>query len=145
MEVARSGCAPLAQALSGAAVGDPAETVVRRLAGEDATVTTLLAEYRPGQVPTAMDAIGTALDECADGFTATVDGAEREVGEIVPELAPEGIDQAMGWRASVKGAREPVPVESVVLRVGDTLAYLSGTPTLPASAVEAQVAKLAAS
>ncbi|MFF5104366.1 hypothetical protein [Streptomyces sp. NPDC000134] len=145
VEAARSGCAPLAYALSGAAVGDPAATVVRRLSGEGVTVTTVLAEYRPGEALAAMDAIGTALDECADGFTATVDGDGREVGDVVPELAPEGTDQAMGWGASVRSARKSVPVKSVVLRVGDKLAYLSGTPTLPAAAIEAQTAKLSTS
>jgi hypothetical protein len=145
VRITQAGCAPLAYALSGEVAGDPTATVVRHLTGEGVTVTTVLAEYPPGQAPTAMDAIGTALDECADGFTATVDGDEHKVGDVTPQLAPEGTDQAMGWGAIVRSAQDPVPVKSVVLRVGDTLAYLSGTPTLPTAAVEAQMAKLSTS
>ncbi|GAA4813438.1 hypothetical protein GCM10023220_51160 [Streptomyces ziwulingensis] len=142
VRVALPACAPLAYALSGEAVGDPTATVEHRLSGDGATVTAILAEYPSGRAPTAMDALGTALDECADGFTTTVDGEEHKVGDVVPQLVPEGVEQAMGWQATVNRAGRSVPVKTVVLRVGDTVAYLSGTPALPAAVLQAQMTKL---
>ncbi|MFC9291783.1 hypothetical protein [Streptomyces sp. NPDC057052] len=142
VRVAESACAPLAHALSGTTVGRPVSTVVREVSGEGATVTVVLAEYASGQAQTAMDAIGTALDACAAGFTATVGGDERKVGEVAPELVPEGTDQAMGLGAMVERGGRKTPAKAVILRSGDTVAYLSGTPAVPAAVLDAQLVKL---
>ncbi|MFF3504465.1 hypothetical protein [Streptomyces sp. NPDC003247] len=142
VQVTENACAPLAHALSGSVVGKPASTVVREASGEGATVTVVLAEYASGQAETAMDAIGTALDACADGFTATVDGDEHKVGEVTPELAPEGTDQAMGLGATVERDGEKTAAKAVILRSGTTVAYLSGTPSIPAAVLDAQLVKL---
>ncbi|MEU3613913.1 hypothetical protein ABZ725_16565 [Streptomyces sp. NPDC006872] len=143
VQVTRNACAPLAYALSGTAVGKPASTVVREASGEGAVVTVVLAEYASGQAQSAMDAIGTALDECGDGFTATVDGEERTAGKIAPELAPEGADQAMALAATVEGPPGgKTPTKAVILRSGDTVAYLSGTPSIPTAVLDAQLVKL---
>ncbi|OQD51638.1 hypothetical protein BM536_038995 [Streptomyces phaeoluteigriseus] len=135
-------CAPLAYALSGTTVGKPTSTVVRKASGEGATVTVVLAEYTSDEARTAMDAIGTALDECAAGFTATVDGVEHKVGKVAPELAPEGTDQAMGLGATVERGGRKTPAKAVILRSGNTVAYLSGTPSIPTALLDAQLVKL---
>ncbi|MFJ4616745.1 hypothetical protein [Streptomyces sp. NPDC088812] len=142
VRVTDNACAPLAHALSGSVVGKPASTVVRQVSGEGATVTVVLAEYASDQAQTAMDAIGTALDECAAGFTATVDGDEHKVGEVTPAIAPEGTDQAMGLGATVERDGEKSRTEAVILRSGTTVAYLSGTPSVPAAVLDAQLVKL---
>lgn len=142
VQVTRNACAPLAYALSGTVVGKPTSTVVREASGEGATVTVVLAEYEPDQAQSAMDAIATALDECAAGFTATVDGVEHKVGKVAPELAPEGADQAMGLGATVERAGKKTPTKAVILRTGNTVAYLSGTPSVPAAVLDAQLVKL---
>ncbi|MET8166046.1 hypothetical protein ABZT34_17630 [Streptomyces sp. NPDC005329] len=143
VRVEQDACAPLAYALSGTVVGKPATTVVREAFGEGAEVTVVLAEYASGQAQQAMDAIATALDECAAGFTATVDGDEHKVGKVAPELAPEGVDQAMAVGATVaRSSGKATPTKAVVLRSGSTVAYLSGTPSVPATVLDAQVVKL---
>ncbi|MEV6613610.1 hypothetical protein AB0N31_06970 [Streptomyces sp. NPDC051051] len=142
VRVTENACAPLAQALSGTPVGKPVSTVVREASGGGATVTVVLAEYASDQAQTAMDAVGTALDECAAGFTATVDGVEHRLGKVAPELAPEGTDQAMGLGATVERAGGKTPAKAVILRSGDTVAYLSGTPSIPAALLDAQLVKL---
>jgi hypothetical protein len=142
VQVTQNACAPLAYALSGTVVGKPTSTVVREASGGGATVTVVLAEYEPDQAQTAMDAIGTALDECTAGFTATVDGEEHKVGKVTPELAPEGTDQAMGLGATVERSGEKTPTKAVILRSGNTVAYLSGTPSIPAAVLDAQLTKL---
>ncbi|MFI1924813.1 hypothetical protein [Streptomyces sp. NPDC020377] len=142
VRVTQDACAPLAYALSGTAVGRPATTVVRKATGEGAEVTVVLAEYGSDQAQQAMDAIATALDECAAGFTATVDGDEHKVGEVAPELAPEGVDQAMGVGATVTRSGRATPAKAVILRSGNAIAYLSGTPSIPATVLDAQLVKL---
>ncbi|MFJ9023681.1 hypothetical protein ACIRPU_27480 [Streptomyces sp. NPDC102259] len=143
VQVTQDACAPLAYALSGTAVGKPATTVVRKATGEGATVTVVLAEYGSDRAQQAMDAIATALDECAAGFTATVDGDEHKVGKVAPELAPEGVDQAMAVGATVaRSSGKATPTKAVVLRSGNTVAYLSGTPSVPATVLDAQLVKL---
>ncbi|WP_405967382.1 hypothetical protein OG613_20020 [Streptomyces sp. NBC_00015] len=142
VRVTRDACAPLAYALSGTAVGRPATTVVRKATGEGAEVTVVLAEYASDQAQQAMDAIATALDECAAGFTATVDGDEHKVGKVAPELAPEGVDQAMGVGATVTRSGRAAPAKAVILRSGNAIAYLSGTPSIPAAVLDAQLVKL---
>ncbi|MEU9267376.1 hypothetical protein AB0E04_18260 [Streptomyces sp. NPDC048251] len=142
VQVTQDACAPLAYALSGTVVGKPATTVVRRATGEGAEVTVVLAEYASDEAQQAMDAIATALDECAAGFTATVDGDEHKVGKVAPELAPEGVDQAMGVGATVTRSGRAAPAKAVILRSGNAIAYLSGTPSIPATVLDAQLVKL---
>ncbi|MFH8286418.1 hypothetical protein [Streptomyces antibioticus] len=142
VQLTQDACAPLAYALSGTVVGKPASTVVREVSGEGAMVTVVLAEYASGRAQSAMDAIATALDECADGFTAAVDGDEHEVGKVAPQLAPEGVDQAMGLGATVEHSGKKASTKAVILRAGDTVAYLSGTPSIPTAVVDAQIVKL---
>ncbi|MFD5265566.1 hypothetical protein [Streptomyces sp. NPDC058335] len=142
VRVTEDACAPLAYALSGTTVGKPTSTVVREASGEGATVTVVLAEYTSDEARTAMDAIGTALDECAAGFTATVDGVAHKVGKVTPELAPEGTDQAMGLGATVERGGGKTPAKAVILRSGNTVAYLSGTPSIPAAVADAQLVRL---
>ncbi|WP_409471580.1 hypothetical protein [Streptomyces sp. HC307] len=150
VRVSQNACAPAAYALSGTVIGKPASTVVRQASGEGAVVTVALAEYEAEQAQSAMDALGTAVDDCASGFTATVDGEDRAFRKIALELAPEGADQAMGLGAVVKRAGAKTPVKAVVFRKGNTVAYVSAVPegsapkdfAVPAAIVDAQLAKL---
>jgi hypothetical protein len=132
VKVAESACVPAGHALSGTVIGEPVSTVVRRASGEDADVLVVLAEYKGEQAQSAMDALATAAGVCADGFGATVDGEERGFGKLTPELAPEGADQALGLGAVVARDGAKSPVKAVVLRKGNTVAYISAVPTTPA-------------
>lgn len=134
VEVEVDACAPLASALAGAAVGEPSSVAVREVAGEGAEVRVVVAEYGAGQAAGALDAVGAAFDSCAEGFQGTVDGERRQFGEVVAATAPEGADQAVGLSAG--GTR------ACVLRVGDTVAYLSGTPDVPGALLDAQLLEL---
>ncbi|KUL40872.1 hypothetical protein ADL12_12550 [Streptomyces regalis] len=150
VRVSQNACAPAGYILSGMVIGKPASTVVRQASGEDTVVSVVLAEYEAEQAQPAMDALATAVDECAGGFTATVDGEERGFGKVALELAPEGTDQAMGLRAVVERAGVKTPVKAVALRKGNTVAYVSAVPegsvpkdfAVPAAVVDAQLAKL---
>ena len=150
VKVGQNACAPAGFVLSGTVIGKPASTVVRQASGEDAVVTVVLAEYQAAQAQSAMDTLATAVDECAGGFTATVDGEERSFGKVALELAPEGADQAMGLGAVVGRDGAKAPVKVVVLRKGNTVAYVSAVPegsvpkdfAVPAAVVDAQLAKL---
>ncbi|MFK0116165.1 hypothetical protein [Streptomyces sp. NPDC090994] len=127
-------CAPLGSVLAGAVVGEPSSVDVRDVVGEGAEVRVVVAEYGAGQAAGALDAIGAAFDSCAEGFEGTVDGERREFGKVVAVTAPDGVDQAVGLSAS--GTR------AFVLRAGDTVAYLSGTPDVPGVLLDAQLLKL---
>ncbi|MFG3294552.1 hypothetical protein ACGF3G_37835 [Streptomyces sp. NPDC048179] len=150
VRVIRDACFPLAYALSAAAVGKPTSTVMREVAGGHAVVTVVLAEYGGGAAQAALDALATALDECVGGFTATVDGEGRAFSRLVPELAPEGADQAMAWGAVVERDGVKSPVKTVVFRKGATVGYLTAVPkgsapkdfSVPDAVVDAQLAKL---
>ncbi|CAL9611727.1 hypothetical protein SUDANB145_05632 [Streptomyces sp. enrichment culture] len=127
-------CAPLGSVLAGSVVGEPSSVEVRDMAGEVAEVRVVVAEYGAGQAAGALDAIGAAFDSCAEGFEGTVDGERREFGKVVAVTAPDGVDQAVGLSAG--GTR------AFVLRAGDTVAYLSGTPDVPGVLLDAQLLKL---
>ncbi|MFE2041770.1 hypothetical protein ACFXAZ_12705 [Streptomyces sp. NPDC059477] len=150
VQVAQDGCAPLGRALSGVVVGEPVSMEVREAVGEGAAVTIALAEYADGQAESVMDTLAVSAAECADGFTATVDGVERKFEKAAPEIAPEGADQAMGLGAVVRGDGAETPVKAMVLRKGNIVAYLSAVPdggaaegfSVPAVVVNAQLAKL---
>ncbi|MEU9334999.1 hypothetical protein AB0D49_17795 [Streptomyces sp. NPDC048290] len=144
-------CAPLAQALSGAVVADPESTEARQVTGEGAIVTVVLAGYGDGKASAAMDRLAASTDRCAEGFTVTVDGAEHRFEAALPELAPQGAEQAMALSARVEQGEEKTPVKVVVLRQGNTLAYLSAIPdgvatkdfAVPPPVIGAQLLKLA--
>ncbi|MFE4665115.1 hypothetical protein ACFRI7_25710 [Streptomyces sp. NPDC056716] len=152
VQVAQDACAPLGRALSGVVVGEPVSTEVREAVGEGAAVTVVLAEYADGQAESVMDVLAGSAGECADGFTATVDDEARDFEAVVPELAPEGADQAMALGALFERDGVKASVKVVVLRKGNTVAYLSAVPdgrgvsgdfVVPAAVVNAQLAKLA--
>ncbi|MET8827823.1 hypothetical protein ABZX40_19430 [Streptomyces sp. NPDC004610] len=144
-------CAPLAEALSGDIIAKPTSTEIREASGESVTVTLLLAQYGDGKASPALDTLATSTNTCADGFTATVDGKPHHFTQITPELAPEGADQAMALGAQVERDGTKTPVKVVVLRKGDTVAYLSAVPdgrtpdgfAVPPALIGAQLAKLA--
>ncbi|MPY54995.1 hypothetical protein [Streptomyces acidicola] len=150
VKVADDVCDPVAYALSTTVVGKPTSTVVREAMGEKAAVTVVLAEYAGEQAQGAMDDLSTAVSECAGGFAVTVNGEERKVGKVVPEIAPQGADQAMALGAVVESGGLKTPVKVVVLRKGATVGYISAVPTgkgdkafaVPAAVVDAQLAKL---
>ncbi|MGP2442851.1 hypothetical protein [Streptomyces sp. JW3] len=127
-------CAPLGRALAGAVVGERASVVVRDASGEGAVVRVVVAEYEGGEAAGALDAIGVAFDGCVEGFRGTVDGERREFEKVTAAPAPDGTDQAVGLKAGDRRA--------FVLRVGDTVAYLSGTPDVPDALLDAQLLKL---
>ncbi|MFJ9585522.1 hypothetical protein [Streptomyces acidicola] len=118
--------------------------------GEKAAVTVVLAEYAGEQAQGALDDLSTAVAECADGFAVTVNGEERKVGKVAPEIAPDGADQAMGLGAVVELGGVKTPVKVVVLRKGATVGYISAVPTdkgdrdfaVPAAVIDAQLVKL---
>ncbi|MFE4665105.1 hypothetical protein ACFRI7_25655 [Streptomyces sp. NPDC056716] len=151
VQVAQDACAPLARALSGVVVGEAASTEVREAVGEGSAVTIALAEYADGQAESVMDDLAVSADECAAGFTATVDGVERKFEKAAPEIAPEGADQAVGLGAVVEEGEVETPVKAIVLRKGNIVAYLSAAPdggaaegfSIPAAVINAQLAKLA--
>lgn len=150
VQVARDDCAPLAQAFSGAVIGRPVSTEVREATGEGAKAAIVLAEYSGNLAQSVMDTLAVSAAECADGFTATVDGVERKFEKAAPEIAPEGADQVMGLGAVVRGDGAETPVKAVVLRKGNIVAYLSAVPdggaaegfSVPAVVINAQLAKL---
>ncbi|MFI6249982.1 hypothetical protein [Streptomyces sp. NPDC051016] len=150
VRLTKDACGPVAYVLSAEAAGRPVSVVVREASDEHAVVTVVLAEYGGGAAQAALDALATALDECAGGFTATVDGEGRAYSRLVPELAPEGADQAMAWGAVVERDCVKAPVKAVVFRKGATVGYLTAVPkgsapkdfSVPDAVVDAQLAKL---
>lgn len=143
-------CVSAAYVLSGTVLGKPKSMVVRQASGEDVMVTVVLAQYEGDQAQSAMEGLAAAVDECADGFTATVDGEERGFKKVALDLAPDGADQAMGLGAVVERAGGKTRGKAVLLRKGNTVAYLSAVPkgraprdfAVPAALVDAQLAKL---
>ncbi|MFG2969186.1 hypothetical protein ACGFZS_38555 [Streptomyces sp. NPDC048288] len=151
VKASRDVCAPAGHVLSTTVVGNPTSTVVRRVSNGRAVVTVVLAEYDEGKsAQSALDVLAAAIDECADGFTAAVDDERRTYSRLVPELAPEGADQAMAWGAVVERDGVKAPVKAVVFRKGATVGYLTAVPegsalkdfSVPDAVVDAQLAKL---
>ncbi|MGW0827493.1 hypothetical protein [Streptomyces sp. NPDC002845] len=170
VEVDDEACAPLAYALAGTVIGEPAATVHRQTisqpdpgAAVDAedvvaamnvsTVMVGLASYEGDGAQAAMDSLGETAEGCAKGFTGTVAGAAQKVTKVAEGTAPQGADQAVAVDATVQQDGETLPVKVVVVRNGSTLAYFTAVSftaagagqdfEVPAEVVDAQLAKLA--
>ncbi|MER6102546.1 hypothetical protein ABT115_09485 [Streptomyces sp. NPDC001832] len=131
---AERACRPLARAAVGVAVGDPEDTVVRRVSDDGLVTTVTLASYKGEDAVDALAELSTAADSCGGGFTLTVVGEEREVTGAVREHAPEGSDQAMGFGLTLRTDGAESAAKVIIMRRGTTVCLFTTTGAGAASA-----------
>lgn len=162
-------CAPVAYAMVGSVVDEPAAMVQRETAAEidpaqaakkggtealDNTRTLLrLTSYEGDAAQSVMKSLATSAKDCADGFEVTVDGTAQEVTRVATAAAPEGADEAIALDFLSEGAGTKIPMKVVVFRQGTTLGYFTALNIasaatgkdfdFPTEVVTAQIKKLA--
>ncbi|GAQ67444.1 hypothetical protein SsS58_07899 [Streptomyces scabiei] len=169
IEPGSDACAPVAYAMLGSVVDEPAATVQRETqkkidpveaaksgdaSGLDATRTLLRLSAYDGEAARAvMKSLTASAEDCADGFEVTADGTSQQVTKVTTDPAPEGADEAIALTFLSEAEGTKVPMKVVVFRQGATVGYvtalnLASAATgkdfdFPAEVVEAQVKKLA--
>lgn len=169
IEPGSDACAPVAYAMLGSVVDEPAATVQRETqkkidpveaaksgdaSGLDATRTLLrLSAYDGEAAEAVMKSLTASAKDCADGFEVTADGTSQQVTKVTTDPAPEGADEAIALTFLSEAEGTKVPMKVVVFRQGATVGYvtalnLASAATgkdfdFPAEVVDAQVKKLA--
>lgn len=168
IEPGSDACAPVAYAMLGSVVDEPAATVQREtqkkidpaeaaksgdVSGLDATRTLLrLSAYDGEAAQAVMKSLTVSAEDCADGFEVTADGTAQQVTKVSTDPAPEGADEAIALTFLSEAEGMKVPMKVVVFREGATVGYvtalnLASAATgkdfdFPTEVVEAQVKKL---
>lgn len=162
-------CAPVAYAMVGSVVDEPAATVQRETSAEidpakaaksggteglDVTRVLLrLTSYDGDAAQSVMKSLDTSAKACADGFEVTVDGTSQDVTKVATDTAPEGADEAIAINYLSDAEGTKIPMKVVIFRKGGTVGYftalnLASAATgkdfeFPTAVVDAQVKKLA--
>jgi hypothetical protein len=171
VKVAKSACAPVAYALSGAPLGKPSVTEQRQLTSKskassaspsadelasayDVSVSLVTLSSYPDQAAAeaVLKSVTDAGSACAGGFTAKADGEDEKVTKLVTDTAPKGADEAVALTATAVQDGSTGPMKVVVLRKGATVAYFTAINVasfisgddfeFPTEIVDAQLAKL---
>lgn len=159
-------CEPVARAVAGVPMGEPAATVKRRAtaepdvkgAAEDGAIEGLfdvttslvaLSSYEGKGAADAFSALKSAGTACAGGFTVTMVGMEQKVLKLT-EAKVSGGDEAVAWTMTAEQDGEKVPFNLAMVRKGGTVVSFSsynltapeGVLPLPTAVIDAQVTKL---
>ncbi|MER6613271.1 hypothetical protein [Streptomyces xantholiticus] len=159
-------CEPVARAIAGSPMGEPAATVKRRAtaepdvkdAGKDGAIegafdiTTslvVLSSYEGQGAADAFSALKSAGTACAGGFTMTMAGTEQKIPKMTVAKVSGG-DEAVAWTMTGEQDGEKLPFNLAVVRMGSTFVSFSsfnlmapeGDLPLPTAVIDAQVAKL---
>ncbi|MER6607607.1 hypothetical protein ABT282_17225 [Streptomyces sp. NPDC000927] len=167
---ANAACTPLANALMGAEVGEPAAFTRRTVVSEpkkkeglkpeeilkaamDITTTQLaLGSYDGTGAADSVAALRKAATECAGGFEFTAAGTKNKITKVT-EAQVTGGEEAAAWTVEMAADGEKIQLKLVGMRQGASFASFSsmnlaamgsgGDFELPAAVVEAQAKKLA--
>ncbi|WP_299532333.1 hypothetical protein [uncultured Streptomyces sp.] len=150
---AEKGCAPLARALAGTTVGEPAASTSRRVSSGGQVTAVTLASYENEDAVAAMTELSAASDACTGGFAFTVRDEQVRVVREGKALSPAGADQSMAFTLTLAAGSSTTGREVIALRSGTTICLLSaldptgsaaaGPADIPTAVVEAQLAALA--
>ncbi|WP_335935284.1 hypothetical protein [Streptomyces sp. PTD5-9] len=163
-------CTPLANALMGAEVGEPAAFVRRTVVSEpkkkeglkpeemlkaalDITTTQLaLGSYDGTGAADSVAALRKAATACTGGFDFTAAGQPNKVTKVTEEQVKGG-EEAAAWTVEMSASSGKFEIKLVGMRQGSSFASFSsmnlaamgsgGGFELPTAVVEAQAAKLA--
>ncbi|MFI9629143.1 hypothetical protein [Streptomyces sp. NPDC052042] len=163
-------CTPLANALMGAEVGEPAALAKRTVVSEpkkkeglkaeeklkaatDITTTQLaLGSYDGTGAADSIAALRKAATECAGGFEFTTAGAKNKITKVTEAQVKAG-EEATAWTVEMDADGEKLLLKLVGMRQGSSFASFSsmnlaaigegGDFELPTAVVEAQAKKLA--
>ncbi|MFJ8232545.1 hypothetical protein ACIQ9E_21670 [Streptomyces sp. NPDC094448] len=122
---------------------------LQQITGSGVTTTVTLGLYEGQGGQSAMEQLSGALETCAGGFEASVQGTRQQLTKVKADLAPQGAEQAMAFTTEVEKAGKTLPVKVVVFRKGTTVGYLTATGTpgkelaFPTKVFETQLIKLA--
>ncbi|MFD7527111.1 MULTISPECIES: hypothetical protein [unclassified Streptomyces] len=140
-------CAPFAQALMGAQVGEPGAFTKRTVVSEpkkgdaakqdsgdaeeafkaafDITTTQLaLGSYDGKGAQESVASLRTAATECAGGFEFTAAGEKQKVAKITEEQVKGG-EEAAAWTVQVEQGGEKIEFKLVAMRQGASFASFS--------------------
>jgi len=166
----KAACTPLANALMGAEVGEPATFTRRTVVSEpkkkadlkpeealkaalDITTTQLaLGSYDGTGAADSVAALRKAATECAGGFSFAAGGEQNKVTKVT-EAQVKGGEEAAAWTVEMAAGGEKVAFKLVGMRQGASFASFAsinlaalggeGDFELPTAVIEAQAAKLA--
>ncbi|MER5360627.1 hypothetical protein [Streptomyces sp. NPDC002785] len=147
IKVEKEVCAPFADALMGAQVGEPAAFTKRTVVSEpkkgsmgkqdgadaedafkaafDITTTQLaLGSYDGKGAEESVASLRTAATDCAGGFDFTAAGEKQKVSKITEEQVKAGEDAA-AWTVQVEQGGEKVQFKLVAMRQGPSFASFS--------------------
>ncbi|MFI5749980.1 hypothetical protein ACIBBE_29565 [Streptomyces sp. NPDC051644] len=147
IKVEKEVCAPFADALMGAQVGEPAAFTKRTVVSEpkkgsmdeqdggdaedafkaafDITTTQLaLGSYDGKGAEESVASLRTAATDCAGGFDFTAAGEKQKVSKITEEQVKGGEDAA-AWTVQVEQGGEKVQFKLVAMRQGPSFASFS--------------------
>ncbi|MFE9765501.1 hypothetical protein ACFYPC_13370 [Streptomyces sp. NPDC005808] len=161
VKVSGEECVPLGRALAGAAVGEPAATVHRRLTSTPSAeapldintgVVTLASYASADEATAALKSVADAVTACAGGFQWTADGEQLDASKVTKDTAPKAGEEAVAFTAVTPVDGNDTPWKVVVFRDGATLAHFTvanvaamtsgGDFTFPTDLVTAQADKL---
>lgn len=147
IKVEKKVCAPLADALMGAQVGEPGAFTKRTVVSEpkkgdlakqdsgdaeeafkaafDITTTQLaLGSYDGKGAQESVASLRTAATECAGGFEFTAAGEKQKVAKITEEQVKGG-EEAVAWTVQLEQGGEKVEFKLVAMRQGAAFASFS--------------------
>ncbi|GGT46601.1 MULTISPECIES: hypothetical protein [Streptomyces] len=146
IKVEKEVCAPFADALMGAQVGEPAAFTKRTVVSEpkkgsmeqdgadaedafkaafDITTTQLaLGSYDGKGAEESVASLRTAATDCAGGFDFTAAGEKQKVSKITEEQVKGGEDAA-AWTVQVEQGGEKIQFKLVAMRQGPSFASFS--------------------
>ncbi|MGW2178106.1 hypothetical protein ACWCXX_08485 [Streptomyces sp. NPDC001732] len=146
IKVEKEACAPLADALMGAQVGEPGVFTKRTVVSEpkkdamnkdvadaedafksafDITTTQLaLGSYEGKGAQDSVAALRTAATECAGGFEFTAAGEKQKVGRIT-EARIEAGEESVAWTVELEQDGEKGELKLAALRQGSSFASFS--------------------
>ncbi|MEU1277714.1 hypothetical protein [Streptomyces sp. NPDC005805] len=149
----RAACRPLAEAM-GDRPGDRARHSVHRGLGSlehlGLAVSVSLSSYEPSDAAGLTRGIRSALDACAGGFEASLDGRTAAYGPVRrTAYTVPGADETVSWTALARTGGTETALHLVVVREGAAVARfmaldLAGRtpPRVPREVADAQLAKL---
>ncbi|MFC9296236.1 hypothetical protein ACFTWH_13680 [Streptomyces sp. NPDC057011] len=131
-----------------AADASPEEKAKAAMGALGATATSVtLASYEGKGAQEAFATVKTAGTACAGGYTGSQGGDSLKITKVAPGAAVTAGDEAVAYTVTGDADGEPLTMELVVVRKGNTVATfsalsLTGTAEQPKAVVDAQVKKL---
>ncbi|MFD4144009.1 hypothetical protein [Streptomyces sp. NPDC058572] len=147
-------CQPLADAMGDEPNAQATRTVNRGLGSLEnlgLAVSVSVSSYRESDAERLMTGLGSALEACREGFSASLDDRAADYDDIrTTRFTVRGADETVSWTAVATDEGLRSPVHLVVVRKGATVARFMAfdlarrtPPRVPQQVADKQLAKVA--